>query len=185
MRVLEAWQRRSEAVASPLASLYVEGLSPRDYERALAPVLAGDGAVALDGEPGQRADQARGRGLVVAREFAGHWENVYPEATCIWGADLADCLTLSRFPPRHWKHLHTSNALERIFKEVKQRMRVISCFPTEMAALSLVWSVMDRQAGKWCGVKMDNARRRLLEGAVHSLVQQPIVAQGFEELLAA
>jgi transposase-like protein len=323
-RVLDAWQRRSEAVASTLASLYVEGLSTRDYERALAPVWQGAGLsrstvsraneqikdafeawrrrdlsgeevvylfldghyegvrlgvrekeailvahgitkkgarrllgvylgcresadswllvlqdlvarrlpapllVISDGCPGliravketwptvprqrcivhrirnvlarapkkdhKRVQQALNKifyaasldeALTAAREFAGHWENVYPEATRILGEDLADCLTFLRFPPRHWKRLRTSNCLERTFKEVKRRTRVIGRFPTEMAALSLVWSVMDQQAGQWRGVKMDDAHLRLLEAAVQSLAQQPIIVKGFEELLAA
>jgi len=42
-QVLEAWQRTSGSVASTLSSLYVEGLSTRDYERALQPVWQGAG----------------------------------------------------------------------------------------------------------------------------------------------
>ena len=323
-RVLDAWQRQSEAVAATLASLYVEGLSTRDYARALEPVWQGAGLsrstvsranerikegfaawrrrdlsgeelaylfldghyegvrlgsaekeailvahgitkkgarqllgvylgcregaeswllvlrdlvgrqlptplmVISDGCPGliravretwpavprqrcivhrirnvlarvpkkdhKRVRQALNKifyapaldeALTAAREFAGHWENVYPEATRLLGEDLADCLSFFRFPPRHWKRLRTSNSLERTFKEVKRRTRVIGRFPTEMAALSLVWSVMDQQAGKWRGLQMDAAHLRLLEAAVASLAQQPIVVKGFEELLAA
>ena len=86
--------------------------------------------------------------LAAARAFAGHWQNVYPEATRLLGEDLADGLTFFRFPPRHWKRLRTSNGLERDFKEVKRRTRVIGRFPSEMAALSLVWTVLEQQAAK-------------------------------------
>jgi transposase-like protein len=123
--------------------------------------------------------------LAAAREFAGRWENVYPEATRLLGEDLADCLTFFRFPPAHWRRLRTSNGLERDFKEVKRRTRVIGRFPTEMAALSLVWTVMEQQAAKWRGLKIHSEHRRLLEAAAASLSEQPIVVKGFEELLAA
>jgi putative transposase len=123
--------------------------------------------------------------LAAAQEFAERFQDVYPEATKILGENLDDCLTFYRFPPRHWKRLRTSNGLERTFKEVKRRTRVIGRFPTEMSALSLVWSVLDQSSGKWRGVKMDDAHLRLVEAAVESLSKEPTVVKGFEELIAA
>ena len=109
------------------------------------------------------------------------------EATAVQtlGRDLADCLTFFRFPPRHWKRLRTSNALERVFKEVKRRTRVIGRFPTEISALSLVWSVMDQDADKWRGLVMHDAHLVLVHDAVRALSTHPIIVIGFEELLAA
>ncbi len=123
--------------------------------------------------------------LAAAREFAGRWQNVYPSAVETLGRDLADCLTFFRFPPRHWKRLRTSNGLERCLREVRRRTRVVGRFPTEISALSLVWSVMDQDAKKWRGMVMDAEHIRLLEAAVESFVHEPIVVKGFEELLAA
>ena len=123
--------------------------------------------------------------LAAAREFADQWQNVYPSAVETLGRDLADCLTFFRFPPRHWKRLRTSNGLERCFKEVKRRTRVVGRFPTEMSALSLIWSVMDHEAKRWRGIVMDAPHWQLVQGAVASLSQEPIVVRGFEELLVA
>jgi len=123
--------------------------------------------------------------LAAAKHFAATYQNVYPSAVETLGRDLADCLTFLRFPPRHWKRLRTSNALERTFKEVKRRTRVIGRFPTEMSALSLIWSVMDQDAPKWRGLFMDDAHLSLVLDAVTSLANDPIIVIGFEELLAA
>jgi len=123
--------------------------------------------------------------LQAAREFAGRWQNVYPSAVETLGKGLADCLTFFRFPPRHRRRLRTSNGLERCFKEVKRRTRVVGRFPTEMSALSLIWSVMDRDATRWRGIVMDEAHSQLVEVGVRSLSESPIVIEGFEELLAA
>ena len=103
----------------------------------------------------------------------------------ILGTDLEDCLTFFRFPPRHWKRIRTSNPLERCFREVKRRTRVIGRFPNEMAALSLVWSIIDQDAKKWRGIKMGPELLRLVETAVETLRNEPIVVRGFEELIAA
>ena len=123
--------------------------------------------------------------LEAARAFAEQWQNVYPSAVETLGRDLSDCLTFFRFPPRHWKRLRTSNALERCFREVKRRTRVVGRFPNERSALSLVWAVMDRDAQSWRGVLMDASHLRWVEGAASSLLERPIVVGGFEELLVA
>ena len=323
-QVLDAWQRTSSAVTSTLASLYIEGLSTRDYERALKPVWRGAGLsrstvsraneqikeafcrwrrrslaeeevvylfldghfegvrlgvpgkeailvahgivksgarvllgvylggqesteswklalhdlvgrglrqpllVVSDGNPGliravketwptvlrQRCIVHRVRNVLAripkrehkrmrrllnsifyaasleealeaAEKFAAAWGDVYPEAVRVLGKDLADCLTFFRFPARHWRRLRTSNGLERSFREVKRRTRVIGRFPTEMSALSLIWSVMDGESRKWHGMLMGETYLGQIEAAVKSFKDERIVVRGFDELLAA
>jgi len=123
--------------------------------------------------------------LQAARKFAKTYQDLYPSAVETLGRDLSDCLTFYRFPPRHWKRLRTSNGLERSFREVRRRTRVIGRFPTEGSALALIWSVLDQDAKKWRGMLMDEAHLALVLAAVESLSKEPIVVKGFEELLAA
>ena len=123
--------------------------------------------------------------LEAAEAFVRQWRNVYPSAVEILTKDLVDCLTFFRFPPRHWKRLRTSNGLERSFKEVRRRTRVIGRFPTEMSALSLIWSVMDQDSRRWYGLIMDGEHLSLAQAAAESLAEQPIVLDGLERILAA
>ena len=53
-------------------------------------------------------------------------------------------MTFYRFPEAHWKHIRTANALERLFREVRRRSNVIGRFPNEMAALELIFRVLER-----------------------------------------
>ncbi len=112
--------------------------------------------------------------LEAAEVFARQWRNIYPSAVEVLAKDLADCLTFFRFPPRHWKRLRTSNSLERSFREVRRRTRVIGRFPTEMSALSLIWSVMDQDSRRWHGLVMDAEHIRLVKVAAKSLAKKPI-----------
>lgn len=123
--------------------------------------------------------------LQAAEEFVNRYGDCYPSACEVLGTDLEDCLTFFRFPPRHWKRLRTSNGLERTFREVKRRTRVIGRFPTEMSALSLVWCVIDEQSGKWRGMPVTPAIIKAIEEGGRSLKEKPILVRGFEELLAA
>ena len=123
--------------------------------------------------------------LQAARKFAATYQDLYPSAVETLGRDLADCLTFYRFPPKHWKRLRTSNGLDRCFREVRRRTRLIGRFPIEGSALALVWSVLDQDARKWRGMRMDETHLALVLAAVESLSRQPIVVKGFEQLLAA
>ena len=123
--------------------------------------------------------------LSAARRFAERFGGVYPSACEVLGTDLADCLTFFRFPQQHWKRLRTSNPLERTFKEVRRRTRVIGRFPTERSALSLVWAVLDAESAKWRGVRMKPQWLDAIRAARQQLRTEPIVISGFEELLAA
>lgn len=123
--------------------------------------------------------------LKEARLFAEKYKNIYPSAVETLGRNLADSLTFFRMPPRHWARIRTSNPLERVLKEVRRRTRVIGRFPTEMAALSLVWSVMDEDAKKWRGIIMDEYHRDKLRQGILSLEANPIQIDWIEDLLAA
>lgn len=37
------------------------------------------------------------------------------------------------FPAVHWQHLMTNNPLERINREIRQRTKVVGCFPDEQS----------------------------------------------------
>jgi putative transposase len=120
-----------------------------------------------------------------ARQFAAKWQNIYPNAVETLGRDLDDCLTFFRLPQRYWKRIRTSNSLERTFREVRRRTRVIGRFPTEMSALSLIWAVMDQNARQWRGFVINDGHLSMIETAIESLAEDPIAIQGFEEVLAA
>jgi transposase-like protein len=123
--------------------------------------------------------------LKEARLFAERYRNTYPSAVETLGRDLADSLSFFRMPPRHWARIRTSNPLERALKEVRRRTRVIGRFPTEIAALSLVWSVMDQDSRKWRGIVMDTYHRDKVREGIASLEADPIQIGWRQDLLVA
>jgi putative transposase len=123
--------------------------------------------------------------LAAARRFAARYQDEYPSACEVLGTDLADCLTFFRFPEHHWRRLRTSNPLERTFREVRRRTRVVGRFPDERAALSLVWAVLDGESAKWRGVRMKPGWLDAIRAAHRSLLDHPILVEGFDDLVAA
>jgi transposase-like protein len=101
-----------------------------------------------------------------AGAFLSKYGEEFPTACETLCRDLEDCLSFYRFPEAHWKRIRTSNVIERAFKEVRRRTRVVGRFPTERSALVLIWASVEQDRLNWRGVRMTPA---ILEGAVQAV----------------
>ena len=55
--------------------------------------------------------------------------------------------------------------IERAFREVRRRTRVVGRFPNELAALTLVFATLEQDRLKWRGVRMDDELRAEIDSA--------------------
>jgi len=62
---------------------------------------------------------------------------------------LPEGLIVFTFPKEHWRHLRTTNGLERISQEIKRRTRVMCIFPIEAACLRFVSAVLMEISEEW------------------------------------
>lgn len=70
----------------------------------------------------------------------------------------SDALTYLSYPGSHHARLRTTNMLERLFREIKRRTRVVGVFPNETSAASLATEVALRSSEEWalkCYLPMD------------------------------
>ncbi len=78
-----------------------------------------------------------------AAAFLLKYEPIYPSACDCLRRDLNDCLTFYQFPQNHWRFIRTSNAIERLFQEVKKRShKMAAAFRTENSCLLLFYAVV-------------------------------------------
>lgn len=78
-----------------------------------------------------------------AAAFLAKYESTYPTATACLQRDLDTCLTFYQFPKSHWKSIRTSNAIERLFQEVKKRSHKMSAaFRNENSCSLLFYAVI-------------------------------------------
>ncbi|RLB90511.1 MAG: hypothetical protein DRH10_03875, partial [Deltaproteobacteria bacterium] len=69
--------------------------------------------------------------------------------------DLDACIVYMNHPPNRWKHIRTTNIIERSFKEVKRRVKVMEQFPTEESCLPVRCLPAERsQAGTQTGIRI-------------------------------
>lgn len=78
-----------------------------------------------------------------AAAFLLKYESVYPTASDCLRRDLNECLTFYQFPQKHWRYIRTSNAIERLFQEVKKRShKMAAAFRNENSCTLLFYAVI-------------------------------------------
>jgi putative transposase len=85
----------------------------------------------------------------LAASFAERYQEAYSKAVGVLVRGLSEALTYTTFPSSHHKYIRTTNGLERLFREVKRRTRVVGVFPNERSAESLATVVMLRVSEDW------------------------------------
>jgi transposase-like protein len=85
----------------------------------------------------------------LALEFVELYERRYPKAVSVFEAGIEDALTYLGYPGSHHARIRTTNVLERLFKEVKRRTRVVGVFPNEKSAGTLATEIILRNSEEW------------------------------------
>jgi putative transposase len=75
--------------------------------------------------------------------------------------------------------------LERVFKEVKRRTRVVGRFPNETSALTMMFGVFEEKRMSWYKVGMTAQDIAWIEEASKLLEQEPIRLDFLDKVLAA
>ncbi|MBA3617685.1 MAG: IS256 family transposase [Rubrobacteraceae bacterium] len=102
----------------------------------------------------------------LAEEFVEMYGGRFPKAICVFEAGIGDALTYLGFPGSHHARIRTTNMLERLFKEVKRRTRVVGVFPNETSASTLATEIALRSSEEWA------LKRYLTMGALDT-VEKP------------
>jgi putative transposase len=87
--------------------------------------------------------------LALAEEFVELYVSRFPKAVSILEAGIEDALTYLRYPGSHHARIRTTNMLERLFREVKRRTKVVGVFPNETSAATLATEIVLRSSEEW------------------------------------
>lgn len=79
----------------------------------------------------------------------------------------ADLLAFSAFPQPHWRKLWSTNALERVNKEIKRRSNVVGIFPNAASVTRLAGSVLMEIHDEWAVA----AKRYLSQASMEKLYE--------------
>jgi putative transposase len=85
----------------------------------------------------------------LVKEFISLYQKSYPKAVSVFEMGIEDALSYLSFPGSHHARIRSTNMLERLFKEIKRRTRVVGVFPNETSASTLATEIALRSSEKW------------------------------------
>ncbi len=74
--------------------------------------------------------------------FKAKYSKRYPEAVRSLTEDEEHLLTFYQFPQAMHRHIQSTNAIESLFSNVRQRTDQIDVFTTKTSCLTIVWATM-------------------------------------------
>src|SRR5438270_14024027 len=85
----------------------------------------------------------------LAEEFVSLYAKRFAKAISVFEAGIGHALTYLRYPGSHHARIRSTNLLERLFKEVKRRTKVVGVFPNETSASTLTTEIVLRSSEEW------------------------------------
>lgn len=83
------------------------------------------------------------------RTWKKKWRHEAPKAVQCLEEDLEQMLAFFDRPAAHWKRLRTTNVIERLFVEVRRRIRTMCAFTTRSSCERILFSVFNRMNQHW------------------------------------
>jgi len=83
------------------------------------------------------------------RAWKRRWQKTTPKAVECLETDLEELLAFFDCPKVHWKPLRTTNIIERLFVEVRRRIRKMCAFTTTSSCQRILYSVFERMNDHW------------------------------------
>jgi len=83
------------------------------------------------------------------RKWKARWLKQAPRAVACLEDDLEELLAFFDCPKEHWKRLRTTNVIERLFVEVRRRIRTMCAFTTRSSCERILYSVFERMNTHW------------------------------------
>jgi transposase-like protein len=91
----------------------------------------------------------RTEAIQLFRKWKRRWQRQAPRAVACLERDLEELLAFFDCPKVHWKRLRTTNVIERLFVEVRRRIRTMCAFTTRSSCERILFSVFDRMNQHW------------------------------------
>lgn len=91
----------------------------------------------------------RSEALQRFRAWKKKWQHQAPRAAACLEADLEELLAFLNCPRAHWKRFRTTNVIERLFVEVRRRIRTMCAFTTRSSCERILYAVFNRMNEHW------------------------------------
>ena len=86
------------------------------------------------------------------KDFSDKWDGKYPSISALWRRNWLGIVPFFQFPPEIRKIVYTTNAIESLNMSLRKAIKTRGAFPTEDAALKVMYLALRNLAGKWQAV---------------------------------
>ena len=86
-------------------------------------------------------------------EFAAQWDQRYPSISALWRRNWQGVIPFFQFPPEIRKIVYTTNAIESLNMSLRKAIKTRGAFPSEDAALKVMYLALRNLARKWSAVR--------------------------------
>lgn len=85
------------------------------------------------------------------RAWVERWKDEEPKAVACLVKDIEELLSVFDIPEEHRKTMRTTNMIERVFREVRRRIRPMNCFTNRRSVDRMLYAILARQNRLWSG----------------------------------
>jgi len=85
--------------------------------------------------------------------FAAQWDQRYPSISALWRRNWQGVIPFFQFPPEIRKIVYTTNAIESLNMSLRKAIKTRGAFPSEDAALKVMYLALKNLARKWNAVQ--------------------------------
>jgi putative transposase len=82
-------------------------------------------------------------------DFAAKWDGAYPMVSQVWRRNWTRVTPFFGYPPEIRKAIYTTNAIEAVNRQLRKTIKTRGAFPTEEAALKLLFMALQQAQKKW------------------------------------
>ncbi len=87
------------------------------------------------------------------KDFSDKWDGKYPSISALWRRNWLGIVPFFQFPPEIRKIVYTTNAIESLNMSLSKAIKTRGAFPTEDAALKVMYLALRNLAAKWHAVQ--------------------------------
>ena len=102
-----------------------------------------------------RAPSAEAAAVALEAFDAGPWGSKYPPIAALWRRAWEQVIPFFAFAPEIRKIVYTTNAIESLHMQLRKIIKARGHFPSDDAALKLIWLALRNVVAKWTGSRHD------------------------------
>lgn len=87
--------------------------------------------------------------LLALNQFAGHWDDKYPQISKSWRTHWHNLNTLFNYPADIRKVIYTTNAIESLNSVIRKAIKKRKLFPTDDSARKVIYLAIQNASKKW------------------------------------